>query len=92
MLWAACWNATNRAKAGPVTNGPVGSPAKRREVVLTDERIDTKAQGVEIEVTIDVPGRAGQERVGHGTRGDRVAVAAPLGREAGVEVAIGLNE
>ena len=60
--------------------------AERGEVVLADERIAGQAQPGQVERRRDVPGRGGQERIGHGSIQHGVAVAPVRRRVPGVEV------
>ena len=54
--------------------------------MLADQRVVAQAQQVQVERLVDVPGGAGQERVGHRPVDHRVAVGAAGGRPPGVEV------
>ena len=56
--------------------------------MLADEGVGAGPQGPQVERLGHVPGRGGQERVGHGPVEDRVAVGPGRGREAGVEVVV----
>ena len=76
-------------RRGRLARRRLRAPAERREVVLADERIAGQPEGPQVERRLDVPGRRREERVGSGLVQDRVAVAAPDGREAGVEVGLG---
>ena len=63
-----------------------GPAAEGGEVVLADERVAGQLHAPQVERRLDVPRRAGQERVGHRPVQHRVAVGPPRGRVPGVEV------
>ena len=77
---------TRRTSEAPATGGPA---AERREVVLAVERVAGQPHGPQVERRGDVPGRGGQERVGHRPVEHGVAVAPAGGRPAGVEAGRG---
>ena len=56
--------------------------------MLADQWIARQLQPAQVEGMFDVPGGGGQERVGHWVVEDVVAIAAPAGREAGIEVGL----
>ena len=71
-------------RLGPV--GPRLPPAERTEVVAAEQHVGGRAHGHEVERVADVPGDAGQQRVGRRARSRPGSGRCGRGRAASVEV------